>query len=301
MTYPTVSNFRNQIKFIINKYIPISIVDFIKISEDKSLICSYSKPPVLLGFDDGYKNIINLALPVLNEFKIPALFFINGEILKNSDFVPWHIEFKYLLHKTKKKVIDYNKVKIDLASKHGYQLLVNLFETSYKACRTEKDRQGLFKNLADILDLGRPSAYELNEDLRLATKEDLFNLDSTSLLKVVSHAMTHNHLANLTREEQIYELEQSDFLLRENCPSYYPTISYPSGSFNADTIAIAKRLYRCAFAVMQGASYRNLYAYPRIGLGHHTLKELSYIMSYRRLTYYRPIKQFLHKIGIGTS
>lgn len=298
---PTQSVFREQIGFIVDKFTPISIYDFINISEDNCLVKSYVKPPVLLGFDDGFKNVINNALPVLQEFRVPALFFVIGEILINSDYIPWYVEIEHILRKTKKNTTQYNAIKFDLTSKQDRILLRRHVITSFKKCKTEKNRQGFMIDLSQLLDIERPKASILDEDLRFVSKEDLFNIGDSSLLTVASHAMTHNLLANLSQQEQIYELEKSHLLLREHCTSYYPVISYPNGSFNKVTIDIAKRLYRCAFAVMGGSSYSNLYAYPRFGLGHHSLKELSYIMSYRRLTYYRPIKQFLHKIGIGTA
>jgi len=293
---PTISIFREQIRFIVNKYKPISIADFMEIIEGKCLINSYSKPPVLLGFDDGYMNIIKYALPILNEFNAPAVFFVNGKVLKDSEFVPWQIEFRHLITQTGEKVVEFKKERIDIDSKRGYQLMHILFKSSFKACKTEDERQSLLSKLADILNLERPKAADLVEDLRLATKEDLTKIETNSLLTLASHAMTHNNLANLSFEEQTYELEQSDLLLRENCPSYYPAISYPDGSFNSDTIIIAKCIYKCAFAVLEGSSYHNLYAYPRLGLQKEKSKELVYITSYRRLKYYRPLKAFLKKI-----
>ncbi len=296
--HPTVSNLRDQIKFIVGRYTPISIFDFMKIKEDQSLIYSYKRPPVLLGFDDGYKNVINHALPILNEFKIPAVLFVIGEILKNPNFVPWYIERKHLLRKTKKKTIIYDNTKIVLVLKRSRELLKRLVKNSFEAYRSEEDRQRLLTNLANLLGVKRPTASELDDDLRFVSKEDLLNLGSNSLLTVASHAMTHRCLASLSHEEQTYELKQSNLLLRGHCPSYYPTISYPDGSFNKDTIAIAKRIYKCAFAVFLGSSYHNFYAYPRIGLRHRTIQELEYITSSKRLNYILPAKRFFHSIGI---
>ena len=294
---PTSSMFREHIKYIVNKYTPISIFDFMKITKNRKLIRSYVKPPVLLGFDDGFKNVLDNALPILNEFKVPAMFFVIGEILKNPDFVPWYIERKHLFRTTKKKTFIYDNARIDMTTRQGRELLENLISTAFKECRLEEDRQKLFVNLANLLDIKRPVASELDDDLCFVNNEDLANLSSTSQLTVVSHAMTHRCLESLTYEEQVYELEQSDLLLSENCPSYYRSFSYPDGSFNADTITIAKRMYESAFAVYRG-SYCNLYAYPRMCIGHCTVKELAYCISSTRINYIKPIKRLLHNIGV---
>jgi peptidoglycan/xylan/chitin deacetylase (PgdA/CDA1 family) len=294
---PTVSLFKEQIKFIVDNYTPISIFDFVKIRDDKNLIGYYKKPPILLGFDDGFKNVINYALPVLTEFNIPTTFFVIGEILKNPDFVPWYVEVEYLLRGTKKKMIVYEQKKIDLMLKQSRVLLRHLFSHSFKVCRSEEKRQELLNNLANLLAVERPKALDLHEDLLFVSKEDLINLSHTSLLTVASHAMTHRNLSSLTRKEQIYELEQSHLLLSRYCPSYYPTISYPDGSFNTDTISIATEIYKSAFAVLLGSSYRNLFAYPRLCIENNTIQELAYATSYKRVHYLLPLKKFLHRIG----
>src|SRR5262245_32162063 len=89
---PTVSQFREQIEYLVEHYTPISVEDFVRINDAPSLLQRYRKPPVLLGFDDGFKNVVENALPVLTQFQVPALFFVIGEVLKNPSFVPWYVE-----------------------------------------------------------------------------------------------------------------------------------------------------------------------------------------------------------------
>jgi peptidoglycan/xylan/chitin deacetylase (PgdA/CDA1 family) len=297
-TNSTVSMFREHIKFLITNYTPVSITDFLNIVSNKDLSRSYDKPPVLLGFDDGFKSIITNALPVLNEFNVPAMFFVIGEILKNPDFVPWFIEMKHLIRKAKHKNIVYSNASLTLTSQQDCAKLKHLFEASYRTCRLEAERQRLLTHLANLVGVDRPVASALDEDLRFVDTEDLAHLSSSSLLTVASHAMTHRYLASLPYEEQLYELEQSDVLLRQHCPSYYPTIAYPGGSFNAATLAIVKRTYRAGFAVFLGASYRNLYAYPRLGINQDTVQELAHALNPTRLKYLRMRKRVLHITGI---
>jgi len=87
-------------------------------------------------------------------------------------------------------------------------------------------------------------------------------------------------------------------LLRKYCPSYYPIIAYPGGAANADTISIAKHIYKAGFAVFLGSSYKNLFAYPRLGLGYDTVQDLDYVVSAKRLNYILPVKRFLFQTGI---
>jgi peptidoglycan/xylan/chitin deacetylase (PgdA/CDA1 family) len=138
---------------------------------------------------------------------------------------------------------------------------------------------------------------ELDEDLKFVEPKDLANLPASSLLIVGSHAMTHRDLATLNYDDQVNELTESDLLLRKHCPSYYPIVAYPSGSFDKDTVHIARSIYKAGFATFRG-SHRDLYSYRRICLGRDSAKELAYAVSPTRLNYILPIKRYLHRVGI---
>jgi len=296
-TNPTKTVFIDQIKFIRDNYTPISITEFMEITSSRNKKHFYSKPPVLLGFDDGFRNVIKVALPILEEFKIPAVLFVLGEIINNPDFVVWYVERIHLIRKAKKKTIVFDNMNINMNFQQDRAKLKRYFKDSFFACQSETDRQSLISKLADLLGVKRPVASDLDEDLRYITKKDIESLDS-SIMTVSSHAMTHRYLEKLTIKEQRYELEQSNLILKSNCPSYYPVISYPGGSFNSVTIDIAQHIYKAGFAVLIGSSYRNLYAYPRTGLGYCTQTELANLVSKKRINYIYPVKRFLHNTGI---
>jgi peptidoglycan/xylan/chitin deacetylase (PgdA/CDA1 family) len=295
---PTVDLFREQIKFLTDNYTPISVAEFLQICQEKRLSRGYPKPPVLLGFDDGFKDVVRNAVPVLDEFNAPAVFFVVAEILHNPDFVPWYVERKHLIRKTVKKSIVYDNRLIELSSPRERAKLTGLFDVSFRACESEADRQRLLSSFAGVLGVDRPKGSDLDEDLEFVSRNDLATLASSSLLTVASHAMTHRDLASLGYDDQVYELEQSDLVLSEHCPSYYPVIAYPNGSFSRDTINIARGVYNAGFAVLLGSSYRHPYAYPRIGLGNDSVQELAYSISAKRLNYILPLKRFLHIAGI---
>jgi peptidoglycan/xylan/chitin deacetylase (PgdA/CDA1 family) len=252
---------------------------------------------VLLGFDDGFRNVITEALPILNEFQVPAVFFVLGESLNNPDFVPWFVEVKQLLRRAKNQNVVFEQSTIDLTSQQDRSKLADLVMVAMSKCRSDAERDRLLTDLARLLGIGRVQATDLDDDLRLICKADLEKITASSLLTVASHGMTHRYLASLTRAEQLEELEQSHVLLRKHCPSYYPVLAYPGGSFNADTLVVAKHIYKAAFGVFTG-SYRNLYAYPRIGIDDCSAEEFAYCISPTRVNYLLPLKRFLHSAGL---
>jgi peptidoglycan/xylan/chitin deacetylase (PgdA/CDA1 family) len=295
---PTVALFREQIAFLVRNYAPIPVSEFLRICKDNHLAYSYRKPPLLVGFDDGFKNVIRYALPVLEEFKVPAVLFVIGEILRNPNFVPWYVERKHLIRKAAVKTIVYGNTKLNLSLPQDRMKLKHMADISFKSCDSEPDRQRLLSSLAAMLDVARPTGADLDEDLHFVDGKDLAALSSSPLITIASHAMTHRDLTTLSYREQVQELEESDVLLRQHCPSYHPVIAYPNGSFNKDTLAIATRIYKAGFAVLLGSSYRNSYAYPRVGIGYNTVQELAYAISPKRLKWILPVKRFLHTTGV---
>jgi hypothetical protein len=221
-----------------------------------------------------------------------------GEILKNPDFVPWYVEVIHLIRRAARNIVLHEGTRINLTVPADIAKLRGIVGAAFRRCRSEADRQTLLTNFANMLGSIRPKAHELDEDLQFVDGRDLANLTASSLLTIGSHAMRHYDLATLSYEEQVYELVESDHVLRQQCQCYYPVIAYPNGSFNAYTVNIGTRIYEAGFAVLLGASHRNIYAYPRIGLQRGSVREVAHAISPKRRNYILPLKRMLHVTGI---
>jgi peptidoglycan/xylan/chitin deacetylase (PgdA/CDA1 family) len=297
---PSVSMFKDHLRLIAEKYTPISVSDFVNIMDDPRMLRSYNNPPILLGFDDGFRSIITQVLPILQEEKIPAVVFVMGESLRNPEFVPWFLEVAHVFRRTQKRQIAWGGSTFDVISRDDCLRFRDQFQSAIRTCRSDSDREAMLTSIGKSLDVARPTASDLDEDLRLVTKDDLASLGSTSMLTVASHAMTHRYLDSLSHEEQVLELRQSDTLLRELCRAYYPVIAYPGGAFNDETVAIASSIYRAGFGTFRGSSFKNRYAYPRTGLGYLTADDLNHRISPTTTSFILPLKRILYAAGITT-
>lgn len=295
---PPASVFRSQIQFLVDSYTPISIWDFLRIVEGENSVRSYARPPVLLGFDDGFRSVIVNGLPILAQFKVPAVFFVVAEVLRDPDFLPWFVEVRHVIRKATHKRIVYRGVSLDLACRPHVMRLRRFVECDFRACQSEEQRQRFLTDFSNFMGAPRPVAAELDEDLRFVTRGDLARLDALSILAVGSHAMTHRHLADLGYEDQRYELSESDSVLRERSPAYCPVVAYPAGCFDATTLGLARDIYRAGFAVFLDSSYRNRFAYPRVGLGQHSVDEMAYVLSSVRLNWLLPLRRWLYVTGL---
>jgi len=295
---PSASVFREQLRFLVRNYTPVSCWEFLKLLDGERRIRSYPKPPVLLSFDDGFRNVIRNALPVLSEFNVPAVFFVLGELLRNPGFVPWFVEVKHILRKARWKSAVYRGISLDFT--HGVQGMTarNFIFSAVAACRSTEERERVLEDLATSVGACRPLATDLDEDLRFISKDDLAQIADSRLIAVASHGMTHRHLDSLDAEEQLYELRESDSVLREHSTAYCPVVAYPSGAFNAATVSLASRVYKAGFGIFLGSSFRSRHAYPRVGLDYCTARDLEYCVSPFRLNWLLPLKRALHVSGL---
>jgi peptidoglycan/xylan/chitin deacetylase (PgdA/CDA1 family) len=287
------SEFKAQVQLLLKSHTPISIREFLELSNGQRSLRSYTRPPVLLGFDDGLRSVIVNGLPILSTLGVPAVFFVIGELLRNPNFLPWFVEMKHIIRKTRQTRVLYRDAIVDVTSPAGRAEAYRLTRTALRASQSAVERDSVLTQLAETMSVRRPMADEVDEDLRFVTKDDLAQLGGSSVLTVASHAMTHRHLADLNAEEQRYELQQSDVVLREHSEAYCPVVAYPAGSFNSVTTAIARQIYQAGFAVFLNASYRDRYAYPRIGLG-RTVGEAAHALSPVRRNLVLPLKRWLH-------
>ena len=78
-------NFAKQMKYIRNKCSPISIDEYLFYCENKT---DLPPNPVVVSFDDGFKNNYSVAAPILDEFQIPAVFYISSGVV-NTNMMFW--------------------------------------------------------------------------------------------------------------------------------------------------------------------------------------------------------------------
>ena len=190
---------------------------------------------MLLGFDDGFKNVIRYALPVLDEFKVPAVFFVIGRDSEEPQFCALVCGGEAACSQGEKKDrYFYDNTYLDLSLQEDGVRLRGLFDASIRASKSEADRQKLLTHLAELLCVDRPEGPELDEDLKFVDREDLISLPSSSRLTVASHAMTHRYLATHTTNK-LMNWSRAIFYCRSIVHRTTRVVAYPLGSFNDDT------------------------------------------------------------------
>jgi peptidoglycan/xylan/chitin deacetylase (PgdA/CDA1 family) len=73
--------FENVIRFLSKHYTPVGLSDVLGDSGGRK----FSRPPVLVTFDDAYASVALEAAPILQRYGVPAIFFVNASAVGNQD------------------------------------------------------------------------------------------------------------------------------------------------------------------------------------------------------------------------
>ena len=169
---------------------------------------------LLVTFDDGYYNNVR-ALPVLEEFEIPAVFFISSDHIKHKKAFWWDVVFRELQkrHRTDENIRD----------------AIAVYKR-FKTAAVEADLRMRFGEsaLKPIADLDRPfRLFELEEFAR------------HPLVSLGNHTKDHAILTNYSDEEVSVQIEGAQNDIFEMTGKRTEIIAYPNGNVSPAIQAIA--------------------------------------------------------------
>lgn len=219
-------------------------------------------------FDDGYKDNIEYALPILEKYNVKASFYIVTDSIDNNRPTWTHI-FEHLFQNSKRDKID---IKFDFIPK---DLHISEFKSMDEKLQYASKLKAFLKDLKaeqrqEVSDL----VYKTFDDVEIP--KAMMNWDDVRLLSskghyIGSHSATHNMLGTMDNEEEVfYELQHSAQRIEQELGYFPKTISYPIGSYNKKTIELAKKAgYSIGLATKQDIfdpNKTNLFEVERIEL-----------------------------------
>lgn len=176
---------------------------------------SADQPYAMITFDDGYFNNI-LALDVLQQYEVPATFYItSGNVQENQSYW-WDIVYKY-----RKK----QGQSLEVIRQEQEQL--KHFKTEY-ICQYIRQTFGK-EALKPWSDIDRPFTVE---ELRKFAKNQWVHLGN--------HTATHAILTNCNRQEIQEELLTCNQFLKDVAGKLPVSTAFPNGSFNDLVLDVAR-------------------------------------------------------------
>lgn len=226
--FVTLRTFEAQLKLYKKYFNIVSLDDYYqrRFSDDKFTIC--------LSFDDGLANNYHYILPLLDQYQVPATFFVTA-ITATGYNILWN---------------DYLSIAYQYGPS-GFRIQDEYFSRSrdgkYIAGRTgaglaDTLRKTGFENKQMMLDGGDSFLLQAQEDFWLQMNhEQIRKLSASKWVTIGSHGYYHNDLAMLPVATAQQEIKDSKEFLESITGKEITALAFPYGSYTPETIAGAKK------------------------------------------------------------
>lgn len=299
-------NFTEQIRLIKRDFTPVKLTEMVEMNESENL----SRPLIALTFDDGYRDNYLNACRILNEYQMPATFFLVSKYLGSKHGYWGDLLGELLLEPG--KLPPFNKINIDLGIEEElwnsagslndddyYRNLDWVWQDSdptprhtlyrklyaWMRMQPEKRRNKVMTVLCAAF--GTPTvACEKNQFM---SKEEAAAIASDPLFDIGTHTMTHQDLTTLSRNRQKREISNSKKSLELITGEPSTSFSYTYGRYMQQTINLVKKSgFMCACTVEEGVVHPDTdpFLLPRIHIkdwnGETFEKKISRFFEFRK-------------------
>jgi len=207
------SNFIKQMKFLKKNNIKVISIDELYIQNFKP-----QKFSVVISFDDGYKNNINIVYPILKEKNFPFIIYIIPKLLTDEPWV-WWIELWRQLQK--KNIVMIENEKFNVSTENlKFKFFLKIKKTM-KLLQI-KNQKEMIKKIFNLKVTTDMSNLFLNiADLKLLAKDKLVTLGS--------HSQDHLCLKKFDRVIILDQIKNSKIFLEKSLEIAIKHFSYPYG------------------------------------------------------------------------
>lgn len=254
--------FRQQMLYIKRNY------QIVRFEEDWSLL---DQDAVAITFDDGYRDNLENALPILEELQIPATIFISTGTM-GQDRELWWDELENLLLTEGHFPHEFSLSDPEFAchwNTDTYELRENCYKALHYLMKNYIDAEKRDEWLQHLWDWRSLKRRARKENLTVSA-EDCRRLGKSKVISIGAHTVSHPSLARLNREDQEKEIKESRDVLARILQKEVTLFSYPFGNpqrdFNEDTIDICCKVGICKAASTEDALWTpksNSYKIPR--------------------------------------
>ncbi len=228
-----LKTFEEHLKFYKEYFNIISLDDYYqqRFSNDKFNIC--------LTFDDGFANNYKYVLPLLEQYQIPATFFISTIRAEGGDIL-WN-DFLAIVSK-------YGPSKISFKNEVYYKGTGRKYisETTGISINDQLHYTGVAEKKEMMAELYPLVPFKTNvkeEDYWLQmTEEQIRDLARSPRVSIGAHSFYHNDLSKIKIEDASDEMQTSKLYLENLIGKPVTSLAFPYGAYTSLVVAKAKEI-----------------------------------------------------------
>jgi len=234
-----------QLEIALRYFTPVGVTDLLEHVEKGRPL---PRRPILFTFDDGYRECVTHALPVLRQFGVKASFFVSTRFVAERR-VFWWDRMSFVLRSTQKRRLRLAyparvELELDVDPERQLRQLLLVAKSTF-----DLDFDRFLGELTDEADV----PWSRLDDERHArglvmTWDDLRELRDAGM-EVHSHTRSHRILQNVTPDEIDDELSGSRRELERELGTEVRAISYPVGRPIAEFPHIVERVAAAGYGL----------------------------------------------------
>lgn len=273
--------FERLMEFIAERYKPVSLAQLVDWLQGRAGIPDRA---VAVTFDDGYRNVLTDAAPVLSRLGIPGTVFVATDFVFRRERL-WPDRLLSALYLTRvprlSLAIDDGTIDVPLRT-DGEKIAADYRLRALCKSVPDADRVSLLNRIIDALGVDGSELSKAWPDHAPLAPQELSSLAAHGV-EVGSHTCTHAIVSRMRERQMEFELVESRRLIEGATGRPCTLFSYPNGSpadFNAQTrAAVINAGYHGAVTTIKTAiaPMQDRFEIPRCTLTHNhiTLSEFA--------------------------
>ncbi len=194
---------------------------------------------IALSFDDGFKNNLDYALPILEKHKVHCTFFISTILFEEMEIrCLWPDLIAILNYFYADEIIEIDEFKFV----NRYDNKNDIYITDYLKAVSYDKRKEILSGLNTRYNL-KEKVKEVPEELwKLMNLEEFRRLYKSEYVSIGAHSYLHYNLGQIEPEKARFELSYSKAMLESELNSNVNMHAFPDGNYNLQTIEIAEEV-----------------------------------------------------------
>jgi peptidoglycan/xylan/chitin deacetylase (PgdA/CDA1 family) len=203
---------------------------------------------VTISFDDGYRNNLTTALPILARYDIPATFFLCSVIADpEAPRYLWSDVYYTLRYFYPNETIEVG----DCTFKNYKDTVTGIGLSSFiKEIKSASQRDQVLAEIISKYNIAEKIKQVNTDNWQLMNLDELKQFSQSPLVKIGSHGHLHYNLGVIAPSDAEVELKKSKTLLEAIVQKEIDMIAYPDGSYTEEVKNLTQKSgYRYQLAV----------------------------------------------------